>query len=306
MKGQVKLIAAMLIFGSLGIFVKNINLSSSEIALFRGAIGSIFLICASFLVKQKLSFKAIKRNGILLILSGAAIGFNWIFLFEAYRFTTISNATISYYFAPVFVMALAPMILKEKLTASKVSSIIGAMIGLFLVVNNGTGSASGSYNHTVGILYGLSAAALYASVILMNKFIKKLSGFETTLIQLMLASLVLVPYVYWQEGITYVTELGLQSIVFILILGIVHTGFAYYLYFGSIKELKGHTIAILSYIDPISAVIFAAIFFSESMSLLQIIGGVLVLGSTFIGGMGTSKKRKRVRGDEKQSKQRGE
>lgn len=293
--GQAKLIAAMLIFGSLGIFVKNINLSSSEIALFRGTIGSVFLICASFLVKQKLSFEAIKRNGIVLILSGAAIGFNWIFLFEAYRFTTISNATISYYFAPVFVMVLAPLILKEKLTVGKVSSIIGAMIGLFLVVNNGADSASSSYNHTVGILYGLSAAALYASVILMNKFIKKLSGFETTLIQLMVASLVLTPYVYLKEGITDITELGLQSIVFILILGIVHTGFAYYLYFGSIKELKGHTIAILSYIDPISTVIFAAIFFSESMSFLQIIGGVLVLGSTFIGGMGTSKKRKKVK-----------
>lgn len=293
--GQAKIIAAMLIFGSLGIFVKNINLSSSEIALFRGAIGSIFLICASFLIKQKLSFKAIKKNGILLTLSGAAIGFNWIFLFEAYRFTTISNATISYYFAPVFVMALAPMILKEKLTVGKVSSIIVAMIGLFLVVNNGAGSASGSYNHTVGILYGLSAAALYASVILMNKFIKNLSGFETTLIQLMLASIVLAPYVYLQEGITDVTALNLQSIVFVLILGIVHTGFAYYLYFSAIKELKGHSIAILSYIDPISAVIFAAIFFSESMSLLQMVGGVLVLGSTFFGGMGTSKRRKKVK-----------
>ncbi len=294
-KGQAKLIAAMLIFGSLGIFVKNINLSSSEIALYRGAIGSIFLICASFLVKQKLSFEAIKRNGILLILSGAAIGFNWIFLFEAYHFTTISNATISYYFAPIFVMALAPLILKEKLTVGTVASILAAMSGLFLVMNGGNSDSSGVYNHTVGILYGLSAAALYASVILMNKFIKNLSGFETTLIQLMLASLVLTPYVYLKEGITDLTELSLQSIVFILILGIVHTGFAYFLYFGSIRELKGQKIAVLSYIDPISAVIFAAIFFSESMSFLQIIGGVLVLGSTFFGGMGTSKKRKKVK-----------
>jgi drug/metabolite transporter (DMT)-like permease len=294
-KGQIKLITAMLIFGSIGIFVKNINLSSSEIALFRGVIGSLFLICGSLLVKQKLSFKAIKRNGILLILSGAAIGFNWIFLFEAYRFTTISNATISYYFAPIFVMALAPLILKEKLTVGTVTSIFAAMIGLFLVMNGGNSGASGSYNHTAGILYGLSAAALYASVILMNKFIKNLSGFETTLIQLMMASIVLTPYVFMKEGITDFMNLGNQSIILILILGVIHTGFAYFLYFGSIRELKGQTIAVLSYIDPISAVIFAAIFFSESMSFMQIIGGVLVLGSTFIGGKGTSKKRKKMK-----------
>ena len=129
----------------------------------------------------------------------------------------------------------------------------------------------------------------------MNKFIKNLSGFETTLIQLMMASIVLTPYVFMKEGITDFMNLGNQSIILILILGVIHTGFAYFLYFGSIRELKGQTIAVLSYIDPISAVIFAAIFFSESMSFMQIIGGVLVLGSTFIGGKGTSKKRKKMK-----------
>ncbi|WP_458414811.1 DMT family transporter [Schinkia sp. CFF1] len=291
MKGQSKLIAAMLIFGSIGIFVKSINLSSSEIALLRGTIGSLFLICVSFLVKQKLSLKAIKGNGILLILSGAAIGFNWIFLFEAYRYTTISNATISYYFAPIFVMVLAPLILKERLTLGKVSSIIAAMLGLFLVMSNGDHTINEAYNHTVGILYGLAAALLYASVILMNKFIKDLSGFETTLIQLMMASIVLAPYVFMKEGAINFTELSYQSIIFILILGIIHTGFAYYLYFGALKELKGQTIAVLSYIDPISAVIFAAIFLNESMGFMQIVGGVLVLGSTFFGGKGVKKQK---------------
>lgn len=281
MQGKLKLISAMLIFGSIGVFVKNIHLSSSEIALLRGGIGSIFLICACLFVKQKINIKSLKENIILLILSGAAIGFNWIFLFESYRYTTISNATISYYFAPVFVMILAPIVLKEKITIVKVGSIITAMIGLLLVVNIGGGSESGTYQHGIGILYGLSAAALYASVILMNKFIKNLSGFETTLVQLLMASLVLLPYVFFKEGLGF-SGLTAHSIVLILILGIIHTGIAYFLYFASIKELKGGTIAILSYIDPISAVIIAAIFLQESMSFMQIIGGILVLGSSFI------------------------
>lgn len=282
MRGQAKLIAAMLIFGSIGVFVKNIDLSSSEIALLRGVIGSIFLLCVSLLLKQKFSFKEAKGNLILLLLSGAAIGFNWIFLFEAYRYTTISNATISYYFAPIFVMAAAPFILKEKLTPFKVGSIIAAMIGLFLIANNG-GSSEGSYNHTAGILYGLLAAALYASAILMNKFIKNLSGFEITLIQLMMASLVLAPYVLITDSFSF-SGLEGHSIVLILIVGVIHTGLAYYLYFGAIKELKGQTIAVLSYIDPIFAVILAAVLLGESMSVLQIIGGVLILGSTFLSG----------------------
>ncbi|WP_160725819.1 DMT family transporter [Bacillus sp. USDA818B3_A] len=277
MKGKVRLITTMLIFGSIGVFVKKIELSSSEIAFLRGIIGSLFLLCASFLVKHKPSFKALKENALLLLLSGGAIGLNWIFLFESYRYTTISNATISYYFAPIFVMVLAPWVLKEKLTGGKVACILAAMVGLFLIVTPG----GQGQNHTLGISYGLLAAALYASVILMNKFIKNLSGFETTLIQLMAAAIVLLPYIGWQGNLAF-AGLNSTSIIFILILGIVHTGLAYFLYFTSIQELKGSTIAVLSYIDPISAVIIAAIFLGESMTVIQMIGGFLILGSTFL------------------------
>jgi RarD protein len=280
-KGQAKLIIAMLIFGSIGLFVKKINLSSSEIALLRGVIGSVFLIAASLIAKNSISFSAIKQNIVLLLFSGAAIGFNWIFLFEAYRYTTIANATVSLYFAPVFVMALAPVILKEKLSLVKVVSVIIAMAGLFLIVNNGGSSAGGSYQHSIGIAYGLTAAGLYASVVLMNKFIKNLSGFETTLIQLMMASIVLLPYVYIKEGMDF-SGIDQQSILFILIVGIVHTGFAYFLYFGVVKTLKGQTIAVLSYIDPISAVVIAAMLLKESLTPMQILGGVFILGSTFL------------------------
>ncbi|HBV85265.1 MAG TPA: EamA family transporter [Desulfosporosinus sp.] len=281
MHGKFKIITAMLIFGSIGAFVKEIDVSSSEIAFLRGVIGSLFLVLTCLLLKKRLSLKAIKENFILLILSGTAVGLNWILLFQAYKYTTISNATLSYYFAPIFVIILAPFVLKEKLTPLKVSCIIGAMIGLFLILNNGGSSASGSYNHVVGILYGLSAAVFYASVILINKFIKNLSGFETTLVQLIMATVVLSPYVLSKDH-RVLSAIHLDSIILILTVGIVHTGMAYFLYFTSLQELKGQTIAVLSYIDPISAVIIAAIFLGESMSFIQIVGGTLILSSTFL------------------------
>ncbi|MED4227247.1 DMT family transporter [Neobacillus cucumis] len=277
MRGKIRLITTMLIFGSIGVFVKNIEISSSEMAFLRGVIGSLFLLGTSILVKHKPSLKSLKQNALLLLLSGGAIGLNWIFLFESYRYTTISNATISYYFAPIFVMILAPWVLKEKLTPIKIGCIIAAMIGLFLIVNPG----GEGQNHTLGIFYGLLAAALYASVILMNKFIKNLSGFEITLVQLMAAAIVLLPYIGWQGNLTF-SGLNSTSVIFILILGIVHTGLAYFLYFTSIQDLKVSTIAVLSYIDPISAVIIAAIFLGENMTVFQMIGGILILGSTFL------------------------
>lgn len=281
MNAKFKIIISMLIFGTIGVFVKHVEMPSSAIAFLRAVIGSLFLVFASFFVKQKLSLNAIRQNFILLFISGAAIGVNWILLFEAYKYTSVSNATLSYYFAPVFVIILAPLVLKEKLTITKVLCAAAAMLGLLLVVNIGGISSVSAKNNLLGIGYGLAAAVLYASVILMNKFIKELSGFETTLVQLATGAVVLLPNIILKENIS-LQSVNSLSIVYILILGIVHTGVAYFLYFTSVKELKGQTIAVLSYIDPISAVIFAALFLGESMSLPQIVGGILIIGSTFL------------------------
>lgn len=281
MKNRIEFIGSMLIFGSIGVFVRNIALPSIDIAFLRAVIGSVFLLFAGYVMKQKISLKAIRKNSWLLILSGSAIGFNWILLFQAYKYTTISNATLSYYFAPVFVVLLAPIFLKERLTIIKTICVVAAMGGLFLIVGFGSGDMGGSYNHFKGVMYGLSAAVLYASVIMMNKFIKDLSGYETTLVQLSIAALVLLPDIVYQHNLVH-NKIGISACGFILILGIVHTGIAYLIYFSCLKKLEGQSIAILSYIDPISAVMMAAVFLGESITMVKLIGGVLILGSTFL------------------------
>ena len=280
MRSEVKNITAMLIFGTIGIFVRNIDLSSKETALSRGIIGSLFLIVVLICSKEKISFQGIKKNILILFLSGIGIGLNWIFLFQAYKYTTVSIATLSYYSAPVIVTILSPIILKERLSLIKFLCVIGAMTGMIFIAGNSESSGA-VYNHTLGIIYGVSAAVFYASVIIMNKFIKWLGGLETTVTQLILASIVLVPYVIMTGGFDF-SRMTKISYISLIILGVVHTGFAYFLYFSSLKELKGQTIAVLSYIDPISAVIISSLFLGEKMTFLQIVGGILILGSTFI------------------------
>lgn len=280
MRSEVKNITAMLIFGTIGIFVRNIDLSSKETALSRGIIGSLFLIVVLICSKEKISFQGIKKNILILFLSGIGIGLNWIFLFQAYKYTTVSIATLSYYSAPVIVTILSPIILKERLSLIKFLCVIGAMTGMIFIAGNSESSGA-VYNHTLGIIYGVSAAVFYASVIIMNKFIKGLGGLETTVTQLILASIVLVPYVIMTGGFDF-SRMTKISYISLIILGVVHTGFAYFLYFSSLKELKGQTIAVLSYIDPISAVIISSLFLGEKMTFLQIVGGILILGSTFI------------------------
>lgn len=278
MNAKLRNITAMLIFGTIGLFVKNIELSSSEIALTRGFIGGVTLILATIFLKKKISFEAIKNNLYLLIFSGLAVGLNWIFLFQGYKYTSISNATLSYYFAPVFVTILAPFILKEKLTLSKFLCVLMALVGMFCIV--GVDGINGG-SDLIGIAYGLLAAGFYASVILMNKFLKEIDSIEITVIQLISATITLLPYVLYVEGLG-ILSVSSVSMPYILILGIVHTGIAYLLYFSSLQGLKGQTIAVLSYIDPVFAIIISAVILKEQLGVLQIIGGVLILGSSFL------------------------
>jgi drug/metabolite transporter (DMT)-like permease len=183
-------------------------------------------------------------------------------------------------------MFLSPFLLKEKLTVVKALCIISAVLGMFFVVGIGEGTGS---NHMIGIGYGLSAAVLYACVVIMNKHLKGLSGLETTLIQLGSASLVLLPYILLTEKVR-VFQLDHKSLAFLITIGIVHTGISYLLYFTAIRKLSGQTIAVFSYTDPISAIILSSIIFSEKMTLLQIIGGILILGATFLSEFADRKK----------------
>lgn len=284
---KMKVVTAMLLFGSIGLMVKNIELTSSEIALYRGVLGSLFLLLFLLLKKKKVSRTALKSNALVLLFSGAAIGLNWILLFEAYTYTTIANATLSYYFAPVIVMIASPFLLKEKLLPNKAVSILAAMLGMFLIVGTGT-QISGNDTHLVGIAYGLGAAVLYASVIMLNKLVKDLTSLESTLVQLMVASVTLAPYVFFTQGFDLVAIAG-PSIPYLIILGIIHTGVAYVLYFSAMQKLKSQTVALLSYIDPVAAVAMSALFLGEGMSGMQLIGGLLILSSTLIGGIKWSK-----------------
>ncbi|MFL2105074.1 DMT family transporter [Desemzia sp. FAM 23991] len=280
-KAKYNVMTAMFIFGSMGLFVKRIQLSSSEIALSRGLLGCLFIGIVLVVKREKISWRLVKKNSLALLFSGGAIGVNWLLLFESYRYTTISNATLSYYFAPVFVVLVSAVLLKEKLTVKKVSCIGIAMSGMFMIVNSGGISSVGNSDPLKGIAFGLAAAVFYAGMMISNKFLKGFSGLQSTFFQLLIATGILIPYVFFTEGFDLL-RMPIASLPYLVILGIVHTGITYVMFFSSIPYLKGQTTAMLSYIDPVSAILFSTIFLNEHLSLVQFIGGVFVLGAAFI------------------------
>ncbi len=285
MKSYSKIIIAMLIFGSIGLFVQAIPLSSQEIVAVRTLLGSAFLLCLLALEKQKIHWLTLKKNLPLLILSGAAMGCNWLFLFEAYRYTSISIATLVYYCAPLLVLLLSSILLKEALTPYKLMGVFMAIVGMFLV--NG-GGISG-INPTNGLLYGFLAALFYAALMICNKWIKGLNSLHITLVQLIVAAIILLPYALFTHQGSWQIPQG-TAILAILAIGIVHTSIACYLYFSAMQELPAQSVALCSYIDPFSALLFSAFFLGERLSLIQMIGAVFILGGACFGELYRPKK----------------
>lgn len=276
-------IASMLIFGTVGIFRRAIPLPSAFLACTRGILGGAFLLCFIRLRKRDTGPKLPPRDLLRLTLTGAMIGINWILLFEAYEHTTVAVATLCYYMQPTIVVLLSPLIFKERITGIKAVCAAVSVAGMILI-SGVIGGTAGQGDQFKGVLLGLGAALFYAAVVIMNKKTHGVDTYVRTVVQLFSAGLVMVPYLVLTGGFT-LTGMSFSAAALLLVVGIIHTGLAYALYFGSMDGLSVQTIAVFSYIDPVSALFFSALLLSEPLTLINVIGAVMIIGSAMISGI---------------------
>ena len=257
-RAKLDLIIAVTAFGTIGIFVRYISLPSSVIAFVRGAVGAVFLLFLLYFRRTPFRWTSVQPHWKLLALSGAIISFNWITLFEAYRYTTVATATLCYYMAPVFVTLASPFLFHEKLTTRKLLCVLAALCGMVFV-----------------------SGVPQSSDVSINKFLDQVPACERTLVQLAVAALVMIPYILLTEDVAAMTLTPLGAVL-LLIVGVFHTGWCYSLFFGSMTYLPAQTVVLFSYIDPIVAIFLSALLLKEPLGWSGILGAVLVLGSTLI------------------------
>lgn len=294
-KPKLSMIAAMLIFGTIGIFVSKIGLPSAVIAMFRSVIGTAFIGALLLIRRVKINTQALKRNLPLLLFSGAALGFNWIFLFESYRFAGVPVGTLCYYMAPVFVVLLSPFVLKERLTPVKLICSLAAIVGAALI----SGSKIGDGASLKGILFGLSAAALYCGIVIANKFIREQSPAETTFFQLAVSAAVMLPYCLLTQKVA-LAAFDASTILSVALVGVLHTGVAYMLYFGSVQRIPAQVSAVFSYIDPITSIILSALILNQPMTAVQAVGMFLILGATLFNELAPTLSQRRTAAQKKE------
>ncbi len=273
------LITSVLVFGTVGVLKNSLELPPALVALIRGALGALFLILFMLITRKKFSFGAVKRNLPVLLASGICIGLNWLLLFEAVDIS-VSVGTLCYYTAPIFVILFSPLLLKEKLTPTKLVAVVVALLGMLLV--SGVFEAGGGAD-LFCVLYGIGAALLYASVMILNKKLKEISAYERTVVQLSVAALTLLPFCLFGSEFATLKDCRWQEWTLLAVIGVVHTGICYALYFGSMMKLKGQTVALLSYLDPATAILWSALLLHERLTPLAAVGAILVIGSAMAG-----------------------
>ena len=275
--GYVKYVIALLLFGTNGIVASYILLNSYEIVYFRTLIGSIFLVLVFVLSKQKVLFWKNKAHFLYLVLSGVAMGASWIFLFEAYAKIGVSIATLAYYCGPVLVMILSPFLFQEKLTRAKILGFIAVLIGMLCV--NRQAFTYGKIS--IGLIFGLLAAVMYVIMVIFNKKAISIQGLENATCQLVASFITVAIFIGWKQGFSVNMMDG--NLIPILILGVVNTGIGCYFYFSSIGRLPVQSVSILGYLEPLSALVFSVVILGETLSPVQIVGAVLILGGAAYG-----------------------
>ena len=275
-KAKCSLLTAMTIFGTVGIFVRYIPLPAATVALFRGVLGLLFLLGLMVATGKKPQWQQIRKNLLVLLLSGGAMGLNWVFLFESYNHTTVATATICYYLAPVFLVLASPL-LGERLTVRKSLLCTVALVGMVFV----SGGLEGGFTGGRGIAFAVGAAVLYGAVMFLNKRLGPIDAYDKSIVQLAAAAVVILPYCLLTGGFGMDQMVG-RDYGLLAMVGIVHTGIAYWLYFGALGKLPSQTVALFSYLDPMIAIVLSALWLREPLGWQGILGAVLILGSALL------------------------
>ncbi len=279
--GHLKIIAAILIWSSLGIFVRKVDLTNVGIVFHSCLIAGILqfiIITSTGQLKSEIKTKSSKRDVLFLILVPLSFIANSLFFYYAFRNTTISNAVLTHYTAPVFVALMAPFFLKENIRLSTWAAIALSSIGLWLILQ-GAESESAlplSSNEKMGIIAGALSGLAYAFlIILIRRVASCYSSLFITFIQNSIVALVLLPFILH-------LNVTMQVLPYLIIMGVVHSTIAPILYVQGFRSVKANEAAILGYCEPVGATILAFFFFHEVPGITALLGGAMILLSGYL------------------------
>lgn len=272
MRGYLKIIIAAVIWGSLGTIIRFIHLPTLVMVFYRVAFAAI-VILVYIAVRRKTEVLAVGKQLYWIIVMGILLTINWTAFFFSVKLTSVANAVLITYTAPILVAILAPLILKEKLEKITVVSLLISLAGAALIASPSVTGLSKSA--LAGTLWAVVSAITYAILVIISKpLADKVNPLAIIFYEELTGAIILSPAL-----IIYKFSIDPLTLFILFVMGAFNTAFAAALYLDGLRDVKAQQVGIFTYLDPASAVVFAAIFLGEIPSLTTILGGLLIIAS---------------------------
>lgn len=271
---MIKLTISMAIFGSIGFFTVQTGLPATELVFVRCICATLFL-GGLWLLTGGHKTEVWKKSEVKkTIVCGVFIVLNWVFLFKAFEVMSISIAISIYNLAPIFVLMLGSVFLAEKMGVRSILATIVCFIGSIFIVGTDNFTSVSQFMNS-GFVWALLSAIFYALTMFTSKTITGMSAYALTFTQTIVGIFMLLPLC----NFAYFDDLTTTNWLYILGTGFIHTGFVYYLFFDSIRNLSTVLISVLVFVDPVVAILLDIVILSFEPTLLQILGILLIFGS---------------------------
>lgn len=266
---------SLVIFGTNGTLSRFIHLSSCGIVFYRTILASLVLFAFFKLSGNKFTFPSYRYDLKFILFSGLAQSTEWFLMYESYRHIDVGVATLLTYCGPVIVIALSPIVFKEKLTVKKLAYLAVVLVGV-VFLNRGVG---GHGNIKFGLLCAGSSAFCYAAMVICNKQAEHISGFENAVLQLFFCCCFSIVFTLLKTGFRPpLPEPVISQWLLVLLLGTTNTGLTCYLYFSTLGKLPAQVIAVSGYLEPLLAIVYSSLLLGERMTALQLLGCAMIIG----------------------------
>jgi drug/metabolite transporter (DMT)-like permease len=267
--GYIEMIVCGLLWGSIGVLVKEIDVSAPVTVFFRLSFGAASVV-AVWALRGRLSELRIPRDRGLVLMAGLTLAFHWVVFFEAYKRLPVATTILIVYVGPVLIAAAAPAVLGERLERGTLYALALSVGGIALIAVPSSGSGDGW-----GYLAAAAAALTFAVLVLTLKRVSPEVPVPAIVAwQLGIAAVAVSPFLIGAGGREIV-----RAAPTLLTLGVVHTGLAGILYVGALQIIKAQHASILVYLEPVTAVLWAWGVLGERPGLATVAGGALIIAA---------------------------
>jgi len=250
--------------GTIGVLARFAALPAEHITFYRLFLGAICLLL--YMLSTAKRTQILHRPSKRTIINGVLLAAFMVFYIQAMNYTSMANAVMLIYLAPLLCAVIAHFIFSEKLNLLNAIVIVLALIGFAMMMEFSI-SFSGSADESLGLFYGVLSLLSYSGFMLINRKPSECTPYQSTLVQLLVGALCMLPFVL----VSSKTPTIIQG-YWLIAIGILPGFIAILCAVKALRNLPSVTFGTVAYLEPVAVVCFAWGLFGETLNMMQLLG----------------------------------